>query len=204
MRSRRDDLTARARIRNAAVELFAADGFERTSLRAIAASAGVTSGLVVHHFGGKDGLRTACDTYVLDQLLRRARDAGSVSLLQEYLADPDQYHVHINYMSRALADDSPAAATFVDAIVAASEATLAAGAADGTMRPSSDVRALAVLSVLTSLATLTMPPALVRALGAEEFGPDVLRRLAVPTLEIYTHGLYADDTALTAAKEWNS
>ncbi|MGW7481262.1 hypothetical protein ACWGH8_22000 [Nonomuraea muscovyensis] len=68
------------------------------------------------------------------------------------------------------------------------------------MRPPSDVWALAVLSVLNSVATLTMPPALARALGHERFGSDVLCRLALPTLERYTHGLYAGDAALKAAR----
>ena len=53
---RSEDLTAQARIRNAAVELFARDGFEKTNLRAIAAAAGVSAGLVIHHFGSKDEL----------------------------------------------------------------------------------------------------------------------------------------------------
>ncbi|WP_329481964.1 TetR family transcriptional regulator [Kribbella sp. NBC_01484] len=196
---RSEDLTARARIRNAAVELFARDGFEKTNLRAIAAAAGVSAGLVIHHFGSKDGLRAACDEFVLQVLTRRARAAGTPDLLGEYLADPDGYRRQVQYMTRAMAEDSPAAQTFVDRIVGESEAVHRAGVDAGRMRESSDPRALAVLNVLLSLATLTMPPALARALGQEEFGPDVLRRLAVPTLELYTYGLYTDDTALRTA-----
>ena len=44
------DLTAAARIRNAALRRFARDGFG-VGLRAIAADAGVTAGLITHHFG---------------------------------------------------------------------------------------------------------------------------------------------------------
>lgn len=193
------DLTATAKIRNAAVELFARDGFQKTNLRAIAAAAGVSAGLVIHHFGSKDGLRTACDEFVLQVLTRRAQGAGTPDLLREYLADPEEYRLHVQYMTRALADDTPAARTFVEQIVDESEAVHQTGVADGSMRESSDPRALAVLNVLLSLATLTMPPALARALGHDEFGPDVLRRLAVPTLELYTYGLYTDDTTLRAA-----
>jgi hypothetical protein len=39
-----------------------------------------------------------------------------------------------------------------------------------------------------------MPPPLARALGYERFGPDVLARMTVPILELYTHGIYTDDT----------
>lgn len=193
------DLTAAARIRNAAVELFARDGFQKTNVRAIAAAAGVSAGLVIHHFGSKDGLRAACDEFVLGVLARRARAAGTPDLLREYLADPEAYRVQIRYMSHALADDSPIAQAFVDRIVDDAEAVHQAGVEAGTMRPTSDSRALAVCSVLISLATLTMPPALARALGQEEFGPEVLRRMSAPMLELYTYGLYTDDTVLRAA-----
>ncbi|HLU96030.1 MAG TPA: TetR/AcrR family transcriptional regulator [Thermobifida alba] len=61
-----DDLTARARIRLAALALFARQGFAGTSLRVIAAEAGVSHALVRHHFGSKEGLRAAVDEDVLD------------------------------------------------------------------------------------------------------------------------------------------
>ncbi|RAC10263.1 TetR/AcrR family transcriptional regulator, partial [Burkholderia multivorans] len=52
------------RILVAAVREFAAHGFAKTTVRAIAAAAGVSPGLVIHHFGSKEGLRTACDDHV--------------------------------------------------------------------------------------------------------------------------------------------
>jgi len=59
-----DDLTAKARIRNAALALYAAHG--DAALRTIAAEAGVTLGLVQHHFKTKAGLRNAVDQLVAD------------------------------------------------------------------------------------------------------------------------------------------
>ena len=66
MQTPQDDLTAKARIRNVALELFAARGLPGTPLRTIADRAGVTVGLITHHFGSKDGLRLAVDQYVVD------------------------------------------------------------------------------------------------------------------------------------------
>ncbi|GAA5143142.1 TetR/AcrR family transcriptional regulator [Pseudonocardia adelaidensis] len=194
------DLTAKARIREAAIAAFVRDGVQKANVRAIAAAAGVSVGLVFHHFGNKDGLRTTCDEHVLQVLTARARSAGSPDLLGEYLSDPGEYRLLVQYMARAVQDDVPAAGTFVERLVAESEAIFRAGAADGTMRPSSDPRALGVLTVLISLAVLTMPRPLARALGHEDFGPEVLRRITVPTLELFTRGLYTDDTVLQAAK----
>lgn len=45
-RATSDDLTAKARIRNTALDLYATHGEDRISLRAIASEAGVAVGLV--------------------------------------------------------------------------------------------------------------------------------------------------------------
>ncbi|MEU2251577.1 helix-turn-helix domain-containing protein [Nocardia xishanensis] len=65
-RATNEDLTAKARIRNAAMDLYAQYGAERVSLRAVAAEAGVTLGLVQHHFKTKAGLEAAVDQLVVD------------------------------------------------------------------------------------------------------------------------------------------
>lgn len=64
------DLTAKARIRNAALELLAANGSSATTIRDVAKAAGVTHGLVVHHFANKDGLRRAVRTHVIESIRR--------------------------------------------------------------------------------------------------------------------------------------
>ena len=59
-----DDRTTAARIRDAAIAQFAANGVAATSVRSIAATAGVSAGSVIHHFGSKENLRNACDEHV--------------------------------------------------------------------------------------------------------------------------------------------
>lgn len=65
-RATNEDLTAKARIRNTALDLYAQYGADRISLRDIASAAGVTLGLVQHHFKTKAGLRDAVDQLVVD------------------------------------------------------------------------------------------------------------------------------------------
>ena len=60
-----DDRTARAVIRDEALRLFAERGPDVVTVRQIAAAAGVSPGLVIHHFGSKDRLREAVDEHVL-------------------------------------------------------------------------------------------------------------------------------------------
>ena len=106
------DLTAKARIRNAALDLYASQGEDRTSMRAIAAAAGVTAGLLVHHYGTKDHIRDAVEELIIDyfrQAIARApadgtpadiaaaRDAAVAEMLA---ANPEV----VNYLSRALLD----------------------------------------------------------------------------------------------------
>lgn len=198
-----EDLSTRARIRNVAITHFVRDGFAKASTRAIAADAGVSIGLVFHHFENKAGLRAACNDYVMRETTRRAGAAGRPEMMQgllgEYLANPGEYQLLVQYLGRAIQEDSPLATTVVDTMVTETEALFRAGAADGTMHPSSDPRAQAVLGILLSLAVLTMPPALARALGHEAFGPEVLHRLSTPTMELFTRGLYTDDALLKNA-----
>ncbi|MFC5931448.1 TetR/AcrR family transcriptional regulator [Cryobacterium melibiosiphilum] len=199
------DLTAQARIRDAAIGHFAADGFDKANLRAIAATAEVSAALVLHHFGSKAGLRTACDDFVLGDLMRTAHDETSPEGLQDvirrYTSNAADYQSHLDYIGRAIKDGSPTARRFVDTIIDESEAIVLAGIADGSMRPSSDPRALAVFIAMSSLAMMTLAPVVARSLGFEMMGPAVLQRMALPSLELYTHGLYTDDTFLVTTQQ---
>src|SRR2546421_13108005 len=62
------DLTAKARIRDAAMKLFGAEGVAASSLRAVARAADVSPGVIVHHFGSKEGLIRAVDEAVLARI----------------------------------------------------------------------------------------------------------------------------------------
>ena len=63
-----EDVTTRTRIRDAALRLFAERGIGAATIRDIATEAGVSSGLVRHHFGSKEALRDACDTYAAEEI----------------------------------------------------------------------------------------------------------------------------------------
>jgi AcrR family transcriptional regulator len=201
-----EDLTTQAKIREAAIVHFARDGFRTANLRAIAATAGVSASLVVHHFGSKERLRLACDDQVIGSVLAVARDKSSPeglqAVIQGYLANPAEYEVEVAYLSRAIAEDTAAGRQFVDAIVDETEAIIRAGILAGTMNPSSDPRAEAVLITMTSLALMTMTGHVARSLGFEGEGLSqaTMRRLTLPSVELYTHGLYADETVLALTR----
>ncbi|MGR0159032.1 TetR family transcriptional regulator [Paenarthrobacter nitroguajacolicus] len=210
MRSIAEDLTTRARIRDAAIGLFGRDGFARATVRAVATAAGVSPGLVIHHFGSKSGLRDACDQHVLAQTATQGREKSdpgtSRQLIQDYMNHPDQYSDEITYIRRTLSDESEAGDAFFDAVVRQTQDIIHAGIEAGTIRKFDDVRSTAVVIASNSLSILMLGRHLSRTLGAATpeahgIGPELLRQLTLPALEIYTHGFYADTRFLDAARE---
>ncbi|WP_166845002.1 TetR family transcriptional regulator [Isoptericola sp. BMS4] len=62
---RRSSAQTKAGILAAARERFAADGYERATIRAIAAAAGIDPSMVMRYFGSKDGLFAAAAEFDL-------------------------------------------------------------------------------------------------------------------------------------------
>lgn len=156
-------------------------------------------------FANEEGLRQACDDYVLQALVWSAHEKatleGMSGLMRSYAADPRGYQSQMDYLGRVVAENTPAAARFIAVLVDESESIIRAGIADGTMRPSDDPRALAVLLATTVLGLLTMAPHVERTLGVPASQQQMLLRLAVPALEVYTHGLYTDDSYLMLVRQ---
>ncbi|MGW0480565.1 TetR/AcrR family transcriptional regulator [Nonomuraea sp. NPDC003214] len=190
------DLTGRARIRDAALELFGAEGVNRVSVRAIAARAGVSAALVLHHFGSKEGLRKACDAYVVEMVRGGpGADLDDVSGLAAMLEASSAMRL---YLGRAFLDGSPAAAALFDDIVAAAERWLEEGVRTGRVRPGDDPRARAAVYVTWLLAPLTFGEHLARALPGGGSETDRTLRASRAGIEIFTRGLFTDDRVLDA------
>ncbi|GLZ32056.1 putative transcriptional regulator, TetR family protein [Lentzea sp. NBRC 105346] len=190
------DLTARARIRDAALARFGTDGVAGTSVRTVAADAGVSPALVVHHFGSKDGLRQACDEYVLDAI--RSGGETSTEALGEVLnaATPVR-----RYLARALLDNTDAASALFNEIVERTEAWLADGESEGWVHPTADAQGRAVTYVSWLLAPLVLGDHVGRLLGGDPAETATAVRGARAGLEMLTRGLFADDRWLTAFTE---
>jgi AcrR family transcriptional regulator len=120
------DLTARARIRDAALTEFARRGYDGTTMRAVADAAGVSVGLVQHHFGTKEGLRKACDDAVMELVQRKidASRAGDIDRPDVLAALSQQAAGVIGYLGRAALDGSPGAATILQRAADATAAFL--------------------------------------------------------------------------------
>ena len=192
-----EDLTARARIREAALEHFARDGYDRATIRAIAKTAGVSPGLLRHHYGSKDALREACDHYVFEMLHRVNADL---------LADPSaSAHTQQTskpfgrYVARSLADGSPTVGPIFDELVKMTEAWLARADESRTDTPTVDRRIRAALVTAMKIGIPLLHEHVSRALGTDMFGPEGDRLIALASLDIYSHALIDEGVATSAA-----
>jgi AcrR family transcriptional regulator len=178
-----DDLTARARIRNVALDHFARLGDGGTTIRGVARDAGVSPGLVQHHFGTKVGLREACDAYVAEYLRREAQHG----VTEQGVADPGYLAVAyerapllVRYLARALTDGSPAGAALFDELVAITEDYLAGRDSE----PALDLRGQAAVFTAMKLGVIVLHEHLSRALGEDALTPATLPRVGTALLDI--------------------
>ena len=189
-----EDLTARARIRDAALRLFAERGLDGATIRDIARAAGVSGGLVRHHFGSKDDLRAACDSYALDQIMRIKEQA----VLEGQLANPafmSAAHptvlLTLRYLARSLVDGSPAAAAMFDEMVALGEAWL------DQQHPGQipDPRGYSAVLVAMQSGLFMMHGQLSRWLGADIFTAEGHLRLTAAMIDFYSQPLLSPELA---------
>jgi AcrR family transcriptional regulator len=196
-----DDLTAAARIRDAAIEQFGEHGFG-VGLRSIAEAAGVSAALVIHHFGSKDGLRKACDDYVAEEIRSEKSEAMRSSDPATWfaaLAEIEEYAPLMAYLVRCMQTGGELANTLWRTMIDNAEGYLDEGVRTGILKPSRDPRARAKYLAITGgggfLLYLQMhkTPTDLRAVLR-----DYARDMMLPSLEVYTNGLMADSTMYDA------
>lgn len=195
------DLTAAARIRDAAIEQFGEQGFG-VGLRAIAEAAGVSAALVIHHFGSKEGLRKACDDFVAEEIRSSKSDAmrsnDPASWLSQ-MAEIEAYAPLTAYLVRSLQTGGDLAMTLWNTMIENANEYFAEGVRAGTIKPSRDPHARAKYLAINSGGGLLLylqmhkTPTDLRAVLR-----DYARDMVLPALEIYTEGLMADRTMYDA------
>jgi AcrR family transcriptional regulator len=196
--SSNEDLTARARIRDAAIDLFAERGVGPATIRDIAAAAGVSSGLVRHHFGSKDGLRQACDDYAMTELAEiRTR------VFNEGTTDQSSFLIAIHpaamrlqrYLVRSTLDTPEATSAMFARMVQVGEDWLDE---QGVHVP--DQRAYAAVLIAMQMGMFLMADQMSTAMGTDVTKPAGHLRMLRGAVEVFTHPLLADqEDAIRAA-----
>jgi AcrR family transcriptional regulator len=181
------DLTARARIRDAAIELFADRGIEGATIRDIAQRAGVSSGLLRHHFGSKEGLRDACDEYVLSELLGIGIRFTEFQTLDGITPETLRQQ---RYITRSVLDGSPAGSALFDRLIEYGERWLTTA----DVKTEDPKAFLAVLSVM-KMSMMTSRDLLTRVLGVDTGEPEGWARVLRASLEIFSTPLITREQA---------
>jgi len=196
-----DDRTTKARIRDAAIECFAAEGVATTSIRTIATAAGVSAGLVIHHFGSKDDLRVACDEHIAG-IIRSVKGSamasgGAFDVTAAFRTVGDIPAA--KYLARSLIDASPHVAELVDEIVGDAVEYLAIGVDTGMVKPSEYDRERAAILTIWGLGSLVLHEHLERLIGVDitadiSTNPTAAAAYMGPILETYGQGLLTEKT----------
>ena len=189
------DLTTKARIRDAALARFPVEGFAATTIRAIAADAGVSAGLVVHHFGSKDGLRKACDQHVVSKF----RETKMAAMEEDNVDNPgfasatfDVAPPLARYFSWALTRGHEAADELFDEMIREGLEVTRVAVDKGMVKNSPDLPTRTTLQMAMMLGMLSFHAHIERNTGIDPLTPDGLARLTPAVIEIFS-GLFEEE-----------
>ena len=201
------DLTARANIRNAALRLFADRGYDVVTVREIAAAAEVSPALVVHHFGSKEGLRSAVDSFAaeaLDGLFAMFEDADPADLGAGGEVNASLAHAFARafppgsplpaYLRRLLLTNDPAGAAFFGRWYALTRQLVESLSDRGVMTPTADPDVRAAFMLANDLALLLLRNQIAAAIGVDPLTPEGMERWAQEVAVAYTEGVFRPTT----------
>ena len=177
---------------------FGEDGFDRATIRGIAADAAVSPSLVRHHFGSKQGLREACDEHLVKEVGRlnaRIQDSGAGAAGE--MRPVPAFGRYQRYLARSLTEG--AAAALFDELVRVHEDWLASSDACRTEPALADRTARAAVRAAISLSVTVLYDHIARTL-AEDLTSDVGEaRLMRAILDVSSHPSLTPEDARAAA-----
>jgi AcrR family transcriptional regulator len=198
MRTAKDDLRAAAVIRETAMRLFAERGAAAVTVREIAAAAGVSAGLVIHHYGSKDGLKEAVDRRavaffeeMIGEFGQLGEEGGGASLVELFAVRLESEPAMVDYIRRLLLDGGEAADGLFAKLLDATEAGMRALAAAGVVRPAPDERIRTAFLLCNDLSLVLLRRQITRSVGFDPLTREGLGPWSAAVLDVYTSGVFA-------------
>ena len=173
--------------------MFAADGFQKTSLRSIAKQAGGSPALMIHHFGTKDKLidlaivNTLGDWVAKEKLAMLDDQENQLSSWQSIM---EQGATPLNFFRQVLISGGKYAGRLFDVAVSESEALLKTVAENGQLKKVSDPHVTAILMTLSGMGSLILMEHIERHLGGSIASPEVAQKLMVANNEMLQDGIF--------------
>ncbi|HET9198820.1 MAG TPA: helix-turn-helix domain-containing protein [Solirubrobacterales bacterium] len=185
-------------ILSTAFRVFGRSGIESTSLREVAREAEVSPALVVHHFGGKEGLIAALDEAVVrefaeayaadafegDHDIVRRRGEQTVRVMG---ARPDV----CAYVGRGMVEGTAGSLGLFRNMIRGGGAEIDSLAERGVLRPDVDRLWATLQHFFLIWAPLSFMPVLKEALGGDLLDQEQLDRWVDANVELLEEGLYA-------------
>jgi AcrR family transcriptional regulator len=160
-----------ARILAQATELFAERGVAGTSLSAVAKAAGISKPTLVYHFGGKDGLRDAVLTAIMEhwraevpRLMLAATSGGPRldallgALFDYFESDRARARVLVREILDRPESMRDRLRTHLQPLTRLLTEAIRMGQSSGQLRPDADPEAYAVLVVCSALSIVAVGP----------------------------------------------
>lgn len=166
------DQSTRTRIREAALRLMAERGLAGTSIRDVAKEAGVSPGLVQHHFRTKEGLKQEVDAWVVERL---GSEFASVTVSGSMTQVSDEFCQAVvrfgtsqpelpAFIARTLLEGGPMAEAMFDGMVGLTRANLELVEAAGGVRAGTDMTWAAIQLTMMWIGPLLVQPLIERHL----------------------------------------
>jgi AcrR family transcriptional regulator len=200
------DLTAQARIREAALRLYAEHGQKATTVRMVAEEAGMSPGAVMHHFKSKDELSEAVQRAVIAKIRQvvsgvgladapevaaRARRRAFDQLLTE---NPSI----AGYMRRTTLEGGPAGVALFAEGYELVRTEMQAMVNAKIARPIPDPEVGLVLYRAINLAHIIFGPLIEQMLGLPLTDPAVVERFAEAAVDLLTRPVFNEVRTLDA------
>jgi AcrR family transcriptional regulator len=199
MRVADSDLTASARIRNAALQGFARNGVAGTTIRDVAKAAGVSPGLVQHHFKSKADLERAVNEHVLQIAVEASEgleeETTGATTEELFLAMGKRtaelvrdHRSALLYVIRSAANGEQAGLDIFDAFLALVNRHVERLAEEGMLRDDVDRLWLGLQIVILDLGTVLLEPAIDRHLPKPLLESEQLDRWRKACTELLRQG----------------
>jgi AcrR family transcriptional regulator len=192
-----EELSAIDRIRNAAMKIMATHGASGTSLRAVAAAAGVSLGSVQHHFATKAGLVKAVDDWALAVVVTAITQPipdttpDSVAEIGDRVTRMIAEQPEIaDYIGRALIDGRPVGDMIFDSLLNSGMARWHRRSERGETRADLDLTWAAINSLVLALGALMMRSHIERHLPEPLTSPAQLERWQGSVNSLLREGLF--------------
>lgn len=201
------DIKAYARIRDAALKLFGERGASATSVRAIAKAAGVSPGLVQHHFKTKAELQTALEGYVLEKVLELAKiclvqsDHPGEFVVGRLIAGFAQSNSDgINYARRAMLEDGAFGRRLFDQVILSCRLLMEQFVKDGILRKGLDMEWASLNAMLMIVGPVLFEPIMNRHLDRPLRTDEGMARWDAACDDLLGQGYYSAETQKTTKR----